>query len=80
MVSFTYDLHLIRQQTNTGQYLAWSFVNGGPGICGICPAFAAKHNTLIIFDLYNYNLAVLMYKFDENILSPPLATFFYQEC
>ena len=40
MVSFTHDLHLIRQQCykRAGEYLTWSFVNGGPGIQAMCPS------------------------------------------
>ena len=44
MVSFTHDLYIIRQQSYklAGQYLTWSFVNGGPGLGAMCPsAFAA---------------------------------------
>ena len=35
-----------------------------------------KNNTLTVFDLYQYHLGVLMYKFDKKALPTPLSTFF----
>ena len=43
-MTFTHNLSLLKEQAykTAGQFVTWSFVNGGPGLSALCPSvFAA---------------------------------------